>query len=134
MGGCWVRYQPDGGLLAAARVLRNYEQRRNETARPGYEQNCAAASFVPPPPVILAQRAAARTAQQSVLEGSATATVSTAVIIRGSLQRSPTVVANALSAGFHLMVPPCLALPGGVLRSGNRLEAGLFNEPILAVH
>ena len=48
------------------KALRNYEQRRNDAALPGYEQNCAAASFRPPPPEVLAQRAAAHTAQQSV--------------------------------------------------------------------
>jgi flavin-dependent dehydrogenase len=47
-------------------ALRNYEGRRNDAARPGYEQNCAAASFMPPPPEIMAQRAAAHAAQQSV--------------------------------------------------------------------
>jgi flavin-dependent dehydrogenase len=48
-------------------ALRNYEQRRNDAALAGYEQNCAAAAFMPPSPELLAQRAAAQTAQQSVL-------------------------------------------------------------------
>lgn len=39
-------------------ALGEYEQRRNDAALPGYEENCAAASFLPPPPEFMAQRAA----------------------------------------------------------------------------
>ena len=54
------------GQMPLGEALRDYEQRRNDAALPGYEQNCAAASFMPPPPEIMAQRAAAHTAGQSV--------------------------------------------------------------------
>jgi flavin-dependent dehydrogenase len=54
----------DGTSLDEA--LRTYEELRNVAALPGYEQNCAAASFMPPPPEIMARRAAAHTAQHSV--------------------------------------------------------------------
>ena len=60
----------DAGLAGRTplnEALRDYEQRRNDAALPGYEQNCAAASFMPPPPEVMAQRAATRAAQQSVL-------------------------------------------------------------------
>jgi hypothetical protein len=50
-------------------ALRNYEERRNDSALPGYEQNCAAASFTPPPPEFLAQRAAARGEKVSLAGG-----------------------------------------------------------------
>ena len=59
----------DAGLAGRTSLddaLRDYEQRRNDAALPGYEKNCAAASFRPPPPEIMAQRAATRTAQQSI--------------------------------------------------------------------
>jgi flavin-dependent dehydrogenase len=59
----------DAGFAGQApleEALRDYEQRRNDVALPGYEQNCAAASFMPPPPAIMAQRAATRAAQRSV--------------------------------------------------------------------
>jgi flavin-dependent dehydrogenase len=46
-------------------ALRDYERRRNETALPGYQQNCAAAAFLPLPPEVFAERAALRAAQQS---------------------------------------------------------------------
>ena len=58
----------DAGFAGRASLeesLRTYEQRRNETALPGYEQNCAAASFLPPPPEFFAARAAKKAAQQS---------------------------------------------------------------------
>jgi flavin-dependent dehydrogenase len=46
-------------------ALAAYEERRNAIALPGYEMNCAAASFLPPPPGMLAERAALRAAQQA---------------------------------------------------------------------
>jgi 2-polyprenyl-6-methoxyphenol hydroxylase-like FAD-dependent oxidoreductase len=58
----------DAGLAGRTpleNALRLYEQRRNEMAMPGYEQNCAAAAFVPPPPQVFAERAAVRAAQGS---------------------------------------------------------------------
>ncbi len=36
------------GLTPLDQALRDYEQQRNDAALPGYEQNCAAASFMPP--------------------------------------------------------------------------------------
>ena len=54
------------GLTPVGEALRDYEQHRNDVAFPGYEQNCAAASFTPPPPEIMAQRAAAHRAQRSL--------------------------------------------------------------------
>jgi 2-polyprenyl-6-methoxyphenol hydroxylase-like FAD-dependent oxidoreductase len=51
------------GRIPLDDALRFYVQRRNETATPGYEQNCAAAAFVPPPPQVFAERAAARAAK-----------------------------------------------------------------------
>ena len=53
------------GPTSLDEVLRTYEKQRNGAALPGYEQNCAAASFRPPPPEVMAGRAAARAAQQS---------------------------------------------------------------------
>ena len=47
-------------------ALRNYEQRRNDVALPGYEQNCDAGSLVLPPEEMMAQRAATHVAQRSV--------------------------------------------------------------------
>ena len=58
----------DAGFAGRASLeesLRTYEQQRDETALPGYEQNCAAASFLPPPPEFFAARAAKKAAQQS---------------------------------------------------------------------
>lgn len=48
------------GRIELTRALELYEQRRNEAALPGYEQNCAAAAFLPLPPQLLAERAAKR--------------------------------------------------------------------------
>jgi 2-polyprenyl-6-methoxyphenol hydroxylase-like FAD-dependent oxidoreductase len=50
------------GLTPLDDALRAYEERRNEAALPGYEQNCAAAAFLPPPPEVFAERAALRAA------------------------------------------------------------------------
>jgi flavin-dependent dehydrogenase len=55
------------GRMSVDEALRSYEKQRNDAALPGYEQNCAAASFMPPPPVVMAQRAAAHAAQRSGL-------------------------------------------------------------------
>jgi 2-polyprenyl-6-methoxyphenol hydroxylase-like FAD-dependent oxidoreductase len=55
------------GRIPPDKALRDYEQRRNDATLAGYEQNCAAASFMPPPPEILVQRAAIHSAQRSVL-------------------------------------------------------------------
>jgi flavin-dependent dehydrogenase len=55
------------GLTPLDEALRDYAQQRNDLALPGYEQNCAAASFMPPPPELLAARAAIHTAQRSLL-------------------------------------------------------------------
>ena len=54
------------GHMPLGEALRDYERRRNEAALPGYEQNCAAASFMPPPPEVMAQRAAVHAAGQPV--------------------------------------------------------------------
>jgi flavin-dependent dehydrogenase len=56
----------DAGLAGRASLeesLECYERVRNEAAMPGYEQNCAAASFLPLPPEFFADRAAKRTLQ-----------------------------------------------------------------------
>jgi flavin-dependent dehydrogenase len=50
------------GRIGLNEALETYEQRRNEAALPGYEQNCAAAAFLPLPPQLLAERAAKRRA------------------------------------------------------------------------
>ena len=58
----------DDGLAGRSPLndaLREYEQRCNDLAFPGYAQNLAAASFLPPPPEVIAQRAAAHAAQPS---------------------------------------------------------------------
>jgi flavin-dependent dehydrogenase len=47
-------------------ALEGYEQQRNETAMPQYEQTCAAASFEPIPPNVYRLRAAVRGDQQLV--------------------------------------------------------------------
>jgi hypothetical protein len=54
------------GRMFLDEALASYEKQRNDAALPGYEQNCAAASFMPPPPVVMARRAAAHAAQRSV--------------------------------------------------------------------
>ena len=51
----------DDGLASRAPLedaLRAYEERRNDAALPGYEENCAAAEFLPPPPEVFAEGAA----------------------------------------------------------------------------